>query len=141
MQTKGIEELKIIVLEAEINFSNINKLAEALVLNEKCNGCNAPAVAKQEVLIKKACRIVSKTVSILVSASETLLSSSCIIGEEKIKLAKGIRRLVYDIKVFLLVRSHILSSNIADRKVTCECNHHENIEILTDVFISVVDIK
>ena len=141
MQTKGIEELKIIVLEAEINFSNINKLAESLVLNEKCNGCNAPAVEKQEVLIKKACRIVSKTISILVSASETLLSSSCIIGEEKIKLANGIRCLTYDIQVFLLIRSHVLISNLADRKGICECNHHKDIEILTDVFVSVVDIK
>lgn len=137
----GVQELNKNLLEISVNFFNINKLSECLVFNEKCNGCHAPPVAKQDVLIKEACRIVSKAVSVLTLASETLLSSGCIIKEEKIILASKIRSLAYDIKVFLLTRSHILSSYRTNGSEICDCNNHKNIGYLTEIFISIVDIK
>jgi len=141
MQTKGIEELKRIILEAEINFFNINKISECFVFSEKCNGCRTQANATEEILIKNICCIVSESIFVLRSVFETLLSSNCIFGEEKIFLANNVRSLAYDIKIFLFTRSHIISSRHADKKITCDCNNHNNIKTLTDIFISVIDIK
>lgn len=133
----GVQELKKNLLEISIDFFNLNKLSECLVSDEKCNGCHALAVTKQGILMKETCCIVSEAVSVLTSVLETLSSSSCIIGEEKIFLANGVRSLAYDIKVFLLTRSHIISSNLVGRRGICDCNHHKNIKNLTDIFISV----
>lgn len=137
----GIQELNKNLLEISVNFFNINKLSECLVFNEKCNGCHTVVITKQDALIKKTCRIVSKAVSVLASVSETLLSSGCIIKEEKTILADKIRSLSCDIKVFLLTRSHILSSYNINRSTVCDCNNHKNIKTLSDIFISVIDIK
>lgn len=136
----GVQELNKNLLEISVNFFNINKLSECLVFNEKCNGCQTIVITKQDALIKKACRIVSEAVSVLKSVSETLLSSDCILKEEKITLADKIRSLSCDIKVFLLTRSHILSSYHINRNTVCDCNNHKNISTLTNIFISVVDI-
>lgn len=137
----GIQELNKNLLEISVNFFNINKLSECLVLNEKCNGCQTVVITKQDMLIKEACRVVSEAVFVLRSVSETLLSSDCILKEEKITLASEIRSLAYDIKVFLLTRSHILSSYNINGSTICDCNNHKNIKTLSDIFISVIDIK
>ncbi|MBM2818208.1 MAG: hypothetical protein HW401_798 [Parcubacteria group bacterium] len=137
----GVQELKKNLLKISIDFFNINQILECLVSDEKCNGCHDSGIVKQDMLIKKACCIVSKSVFVLRSVSETLLSSGCIIEEEKIFLANSVRNLSYDIKVFLFTRSHIISSHHADKKITCDCNNHNNIKTLTDIFISVIDIK
>ncbi len=138
---KGVQELKKILLEISVDFFNINKLSECLVSDEKCSGCHSLVITKQDILIKKACCIVSGAISVLISVSETLLSSDYIIKKEKIILASEIRSLAYNIKVFLFTRSHILSSHLAEKRVKCDCNNHNNIKALTDIFISVIDIK
>lgn len=144
MQTSGIidvQELKRNLLKISIDFFNIDKLSECLFFDEKCDGCHGLAITKQDTLIKKACRIVSRAISILTSVSETLLFSDCITKEEKIILAGEIRILAYDIKVFLFTHSHILSSRHADKRVKCDCDNHNNIKILSGVFMSIIDIK
>lgn len=137
----GVQELKKNLLEISIDFFNINKLSECLVFGEKCSGCHPQASATEEMLAKRICCIVNESVFVLKSISETLLSSGCVIGEEKIFLASNVRNLAYDIKVFLVTRAHILSSNLADRRGICACNNHKNINALIDIFISVIDVK
>lgn len=137
----GIQELNKNLLKISINFFNINTLSECLVSDEKCNGCQTVVITKQDAPIKKACLVVSEAVSVLGSVSETLLSSDCILKEEKIALADKIRSLSCDIKVFLLNRSHILRSCNPNESLVCDCNHHKNIKTLFDIFISVIDIK
>jgi len=146
MQTSsitGVQELKKNLLEISINFFNINELSECFVFNEKCNGCHTQAQADttEEMLTKKICCIISESIFVLGSVAETLLSSNCIIGEEKIFLANSVRSLACDIKVFLFARSHIISSRDADKWPICDCNNHKNINTLIDIFFSVVDIK
>ena len=137
----GIQELSKNLLEISVDFFNINKLSECLVSGEKCNGCHTLMIKEQDMLIKKACRIVSKAISVLTAVSQTLLSSDCILKEEKITLADKIRILSCDIKIFLLTRSHILSSYSINGSTVCDCNNHKNIMTLSDIFISVIDIK
>lgn len=137
----GVQELKKSLLIISINFFNINKISECLVSDEKCNGCHPQASTTEEILAKKICCIVSESIFVLKSISETLLSSGCVIGEERIFLANGVKSLAYDIKIFLVTRAHILSSNNVERRGICDCNHHKNINTLVDIFISVIDIK
>jgi len=141
MRITCVEQLKRIMVETEINFFNINKLSECLVFGEKYNGYGNQADTNEEILTKKICRVVSKSILILKSVSETLLSSNCIIREEKIFLANSVRSLACDIKVFLFARSHIISSRDVDKWPICDCNNHKNINTLIDIFFSVVDIK
>ena len=139
MRTTCVEQLKRIIVEAEINFFNINRLSECFVFNEKCNGCHQ--VTTKEILTKKICRVISESILVLKLVSETLLFSNCIIREEKIFLASSVRSLACDIKVFLFARSHIISSRDADKRPICDCKNHKNINTLIDIFFSVVDIK
>ncbi|KKR53328.1 MAG: hypothetical protein UT90_C0010G0001 [Parcubacteria group bacterium GW2011_GWA1_40_21] len=144
MQTsaiRGVQELKINLLEISIDFFNINKLSECIISDEKCDGCHVLAVTEQDMLIKKACCVVSKSIVVLGSISETLLSSSCIAEEERVFLANNVRNLAYDIKVFLFTRSHIISSRDISICPICDCNNHKNIKTLSDIFISVIDIS
>lgn len=135
-----IPRLKKNLLKISINFFNIDKLSECLVSGEKCNGCQT-VITKQDAPIKKACLVISEAVSVLSLASETLLSSSCISKEEKITLADKVRSLSCDIKVFLLARSHILSSCNPNESTVCDYNNRKNIKTLFDTFISVIDVK
>ena len=137
----GFQELEKNLLEISVDFFNINKLSECLMLNEKCKGCHTLMITEKDMLIKQACCIVSKAISVLTAVSQTLLSSGCIIKEEKIILAGKIRSLAYDIKIFLFTRSQVLSSYHIDGNTRCDCNNHNNIRTLADIFISVIDIK
>lgn len=145
MKTNDISifnELDKNLLEISINFYNINKLAECHLFSEKCNGCHVPPVAKQDVLIKKACHIVSEIISVLKLSTETLLTSRSYFfnEDEKSILAKKIRALTFDIKIFLLTHSHILSSYHINRSTFCDSNNHNNLSTLGNIFISVINI-
>ena len=137
----GVQKLKKNLLEISVNFFNINKLLECLVFGGGCKGCHTLRVTEQDMLIKKACSIVSEAIPFLTAVSQTLLSSSCILKEEKIILAGEIRSLAHDIKVFLSTRSQVLSFYHTDGNTMCDCNNHNNISTLSDIFISVIDIK
>src|SRR3989338_2779039 len=135
-----VQCLQIILLDISINFFNLSKLTESIISSDKCNGCNGLSLSEKGILIKKTCDIISVPVCVLKSAAETLLSSSCI-NEEKKDIAIEIRNLSHDIKFFLMDSSHILNSTASGSGVICQCNKHKNIDTLTEIIVSIIDIK
>ncbi|MBU6431085.1 MAG: hypothetical protein KGJ58_04490 [Patescibacteria group bacterium] len=134
IEITDIQKLRKILLGISIDFFNINKLSES-VISDNNNDCGGLSLMEKDALIKKACSVVSAAIRALKSVSEILLSSD--IGEEKSNLAKDIRSLAYEMKIFLMVRSHILNLASSD-SVACQCDNHKNIKTLTDIFMNTI---